>query len=91
MEQAIEKIREALADIGKPDPWSSDIKASDDFLDPLFRRFYGLMNLPNLMRNTDYHTLAPHVPLAEVDADVREALDAIADTASRARPGSARR
>jgi hypothetical protein len=31
-----------------------DIKASDDFLDPLFRKFYEKLGLLNLMRKTDY-------------------------------------
>ncbi len=85
MERAIDTIRAALAELGKPDPWSPDIKASEEFLDPLFRKFYEQVNLPNLMRKTDYHTLAPYVPSEELDAEVREKLDAIAEIAGRIR------
>ena len=86
MEEAIEEIAEALAALGKPDPWSADLKASDEFLDPLFKRFYEKVGLPNLMRKTDYHTLAPFVPEGDLDPEVREKLDRIADVASRATP-----
>lgn len=86
MEEAIDEITAALAALGKPDPWGADIKASDDFLDPLFKKFYEKVGLPNLMRKTDYHTLAPHVVAADLSDEVREKLDAIADVAARARP-----
>ena len=84
MERAIDEIGAALSALGKADPWSIDIKASDDFLDPLFRKFFEALKLPNLMRKTDYHTLAPFVSADEIDDEVREKLDAIVDVASRA-------
>jgi hypothetical protein len=83
MERAIDAIQAALAELGKPNPWSADIRASEEFLDPLFRKFFEELHLPNLMRKTDYHTLAPYVPLTELDAEVREKLDAIAEIAGR--------
>lgn len=86
MEETIQEIESALAALGKPSPWGSDLKASDDFLDPLFRKFYQKLGLPNLMRKTDYHTLAPFVPAAAVDNEIREVLDAIVQTANQARP-----
>ena len=89
MERAIEEIAAALAALGKPDPWSPDLKASEEFLDPLFRKFYERVGLPNLMRKTDYHTLAPYVPSEELDSEVHEKLDGIADVAGRAQPRGA--
>jgi hypothetical protein len=86
MEEAIDEIAAALAALGKPDPWSADLKASDEFLDPLFKRFYEKVKLPNLMRKTDYHTLAPFVPEGELDPEVREKLDRIAAVAAQAKP-----
>jgi ABC-type arginine transport system ATPase subunit len=86
MEGAIEEIAGALKALGKPDPWSPDIKASDDFLDPLFNRFYEKLGLPNLTQKTDYHTLAPFVPDGELDTEIGEKLDAIVDVAKRAKP-----
>jgi hypothetical protein len=86
MEESIDEIAEALAALGKPDPWSSDLKVSEDFLDPLFRRFYSKLGIPDLMRKTDYHTLAPFVAPNELDREVIEKLDAIAEVVARARP-----
>jgi|ERR1700674_2528250 len=85
MAEAIDEIAEALAALGKPDPWSADLKASTEFLDPLFKKFYQKMKLPNLMRKTDYHTLAPYVAEKDIDAEVGEKLDRIVEVAGRAR------
>lgn len=86
MAAAIEEIGTALSALGKPDPWSPELKASEEFLDPLFRKFYARLKLPNLMPKTDYHTLAPSVPAQLVDAEISEKLDAIAAAWQRARP-----
>ncbi len=86
MVEAIQEIESALAALGKLSPWGPDIKASDDFLDPLFRKFYEKLGLPNLMRKTDYHALAPFVPAAALDNEIRETLDLIAQTADQAKP-----
>jgi energy-coupling factor transporter ATP-binding protein EcfA2 len=85
MEQAIEQIENALKTLEK-DPWSADIKASDEFLEPLFRRFYESRGLPNQMKKTDYHTLAAFVPPDRIDPEIREALDAIFETGRKAKP-----
>jgi energy-coupling factor transporter ATP-binding protein EcfA2 len=86
MEEVIGEIEQALAALGKPSPWSPDVKATDDFLDPVFKRFYERLQLPNLMRKTDYNVLAEHVPVAALDAEIREKLDAILEAAQQARP-----
>ncbi|MBF0560819.1 MAG: AAA family ATPase [Alphaproteobacteria bacterium] len=86
MEESIEEITKALAALSKPSPWGDDIKASDDFLDPLFKKFYEKIGLPNLMRKTDYHTLAPYVPVTVIATEIREKLDLIASVATQAKP-----
>jgi hypothetical protein len=86
MAETIDEIARALAALSKPAPDSPDLKASDDFLDPLFRRFFEKLALPNLMAKTNYHTLAPHVPADALDLEVRAKLDAIVEVAGRARP-----
>jgi energy-coupling factor transporter ATP-binding protein EcfA2 len=86
METTIQEIEQALQTLGSPSPWGPDIKASDEFLDRVFRRFYEKLGLPNLMRKTDFHTLAPFVPAAALDEDIGEMLDRIVDTAKRAAP-----
>jgi len=84
MEKAIEEIEKALLTLGK-DAWSADIKASDEFLTPLFKQFYGALGLPNEMSKTNFHLLADFVPLHAIDDEIRQALDAIEETARKAR------
>lgn len=86
MIDSIAEIEAALTSLGRPSPWGPDIKASDDFLDPLFKKFYEKLHLPNLMRKTDFHTLAPYVQRHDIAAEVAEKLDLIAATASYAKP-----
>ena len=86
MRESIEKISDAFKTIGKPDPWSPDIKASDDFLDPLFERYFEKIGLRNLLRKTDYHVLARLVPKEKIDPEVVKKLDAIVEVALKANP-----
>ncbi len=88
MEEAIRQIEGALRTLGK-DPWSPDIKASDEFLQPLFTQFYKSLELPNLMGKTDYHGLAAFVSAESIDAEIRQVLDAIVDAANAAKPRGA--
>lgn len=88
MTEAIDEVAQALETLGRPGPWSPDIKASDDFLDPVFERYFRKLNLPNLMRKTDYHVLAGLVRREQIDAEVVGKLDAIVQVAAQARPRS---
>ena len=81
MEQCIGEIESSLETLGKPSPWSPDIKASDEFLDPLFRRFYRTLGLPNLMRKSNYSRLVLHLTPDRIDDEVGEKLDAILSVA----------
>ncbi len=86
MATSIEEIESALGALGKLSPWSPDIKVTEDFLDPLFKNFFEKLRLPNLMRKTDYHTLAPLVAHDAVDPDVVNMLDRIIKVAGKAVP-----
>lgn len=68
------------------DRWWFDVKASSDFLDRLFAAFFQRLQLPNLMRKTDYHTLAHYVPRQLISQDVRDMLDQIVSVGERAKP-----
>lgn len=85
MEKAISEVERALQTLGK-DPWGADIKASDEFLKPLFEQFYKLLGLQNLMSKTDYHELAASVPPDAIDPEIGQALDAIVKVACNAKP-----
>ena len=86
MRTAIREVSDALRTLGKPDPWSADIKTTDDFLDPLFKSFFKKLDLPLKLRKSDYHVLAGLVPKGDIDAEVVEKLDAIVAVAQRAAP-----
>ncbi|MBM3774172.1 MAG: ATP-binding protein, partial [Acidobacteria bacterium] len=86
MEDCIADISAALVALGKAKPFTDDIKASDEFLDPLFRRYFETLGLPNLMQKTDYHVLARLVPRELISPEVVEKLGAIEETARKARP-----
>jgi len=85
MEKAIQKIEKALQTLGK-DAWSAEVKASDEFLTPLFKQFYQELGLPNEMSKTNFHLLADFVPLHAIDHEIQQALDAIEKTAQKAMP-----
>jgi len=86
MSHAIAEISDALVKLGKPDPFSSEIKASEEFLAPVLHSFFAKLGLPDLMQKSDFHTLVKYVPINEVDSEVREILDAIVAAAGRAHP-----
>jgi ABC-type hemin transport system ATPase subunit len=86
MRETIIEVSAALKTLGKQDPWSPDIKASDDFLNPLFKKYFEKLGLPNLMRKTDYHVLARLVPKEKIDPEVIEKLNAIVAAAKKAKP-----
>jgi len=85
MEEAIQEVEQALKTLGR-DPWGTDIKASEEFLEPLFKRFYEKLGLPNKMSKTNYHILAEFVPPEAVGPEILQKLDAIWETAQRATP-----
>ncbi len=87
MAQSINEVENALKTLGE-DPWGAEVKASDKFFVPVFKRFYEKLQLPNLMSKTNYHELAAFVPKEAIDAEIGEALDAIVGVAGRAKPRS---
>jgi hypothetical protein len=86
MRECIQEVTAALQTLGRPSPWSDDVKASDDFLNPLFDRYFRMLALPNLLQKTDYHVLASLVPADKLDPEVTEKLDGILSVAKRAKP-----
>ena len=88
MEAAIEDVERALSTLNKPSPWSDDLKVSDEFLEPLFEKYFKTLKLPNGMRKTNYHVLATLVEPDQIDSDVSEKLDVIVAVAKQAHPNS---
>ncbi|MCS1417310.1 MAG: hypothetical protein M2R46_05064 [Verrucomicrobia subdivision 3 bacterium] len=84
MSAAIAKTTEALETLGKGDPWGDDVKASDDFLTPLFKNYFQELELPNLMAKRRFHELAQYVPDEDINSEIKEKLNAIAEVADSA-------
>jgi hypothetical protein len=86
MQESIDTVAAALKVLGKPEPFGPDVKASDDFLAPVFQSYFERLKLPNLMQKTDYHVLARFVSPERIDPEVIANLDRIVEVANRAKP-----
>lgn len=86
MREAMNEVTSARAVLGLSAPFSPDIEASDEFLAPVFQKYFEKLGIRNLMQKTDYHTLARFVPKGRLDIEISEKLDSIVEVARRARP-----
>ena len=86
MREAISEVTQALKTLGRPDPWSSDIKSTDEFLDPLFKAYFKKLSLPLSFRKADYHVLAKFVPARDIDEEITAKLDKIVEISKKASP-----
>ena len=79
MAEAIRSVRRAAA-VLRPgvDPAGPDAKVSEDFLEPLFAKFFSLLGEVNRMPKRRFHELVRHLPQGEIDAEVPAMLDRIA-------------
>ena len=84
MDGEITKLTTALELFGKNPPWSDDIKATDDFLDPLFTNYSKQLGIPLILRKSRYSALVEFLSTDEIDKEVIEKLDAVVKVAKRA-------
>ena len=77
MGEAVSEVTQALKIFSEQDPFGPAVKASDEFLTPVFKRYFEKLKIPNLMQKTDFHVLADYVPLEKIDSEVIEKLDEI--------------
>ena len=85
MDESIEDIEKALKVLDKS-PWSNEIKASDEFLKPLFNKFFERIKLPNLMQKSSYYELAKFISPEDIDTEMKHVLDAILEVSQSASP-----
>ena len=86
LDTCISELENALRLTSRPDPWGPDIKATDDFLDPLFKLYYERLGTPQRTFKRDYHGLADAVPLESLSPQVVEVLDTVLAVSIRAKP-----
>ena len=84
MRAAIDEVTTALETFGKPPPWSDNVKASDDVLEPVFRSFSKKMGIPLVERKRDLHKLVHFISPDKIDHEVIEKLDKIVEIAENA-------
>ena len=88
MSEAIDEVSKALMTLGRESSWSDNVKASDEFLTPLFKAYFAKIGIPNLMAKKNFYELADYVPEDEIDSEIGEKLDAIARIAEAAASAS---
>jgi energy-coupling factor transporter ATP-binding protein EcfA2 len=86
MRKTIAEMTNAMETLGRGSPWDKDTKVSDDFLIPLFRKFFKTLGHYNVMDKKNFHELARSVPKDNIDPEVNEKLDAIVTVAKAAKP-----
>ncbi len=86
MRESILEVTQALETLGKGSPWDPNTKVSDDFLTPLFDKYFKKLGLPNVMAKKNFHELAHLVPKDKLDTEVKEKLDVIVKVAKAAKP-----
>jgi len=72
MRETIAEMTSAMETLGRGSPWDKDTKVSDDFLIPLFRKFFKKLGHYNVMDKKNFHELARFVPKDKIDPEVKE-------------------
>ena len=88
IKEEIKKLESACEAFNKPAPFSDDIKASDDFLVPLFKNFTAALGKPASisLQKKDFYKLVEHIPVQDIDDEVKEVLDQIVKVANTTTP-----
>ena len=88
MRESISEVVKILNELDEENriPWSDDIKASDQFMDLIFKRYFNKLNSPVQFRKADYWQLIRFMEPDKVDPEVIEKLDEILRIAEKANP-----
>jgi hypothetical protein len=78
-------IPAALRD--RSDPWWSNVKASDEFLDLVFPAFFRGLGLKPDFPKARYHELVRHIPESKISPEIFTVLDGISTVAQKAHAG----
>ncbi|MEO6758234.1 MAG: hypothetical protein ABIO24_02190, partial [Saprospiraceae bacterium] len=57
------------------DPWWSEEKLTDNWLDKIIPRFYEKVGLPQAIWKRDYHEIISQMKPSEIDKEIKEKLD----------------
>lgn len=86
MQEAIRSLGLSLERLAGDPRLSRDVKGSETVLEPIFREYFSALGTYNRMAKRNFHELVQYMPIEEIDPEVTEKLDAIADVAESATP-----
>lgn len=85
LQHCIDELVTALRVARRPDPWGTEIKVTDEFLDPLFENYFQRLGTPQQIYERDYHGLASVIQVQQIDPEVTAQLDALLAAVGHAR------
>ncbi len=86
MAGAMEDLINALNTLGKGNPFSDGFKVSDEFMEPLFKKFSEKMEIPLILRKNAFYKLVKYIPDNMIDSEISEKLDLILKVSQNAKP-----
>jgi len=86
MTKAIAELELALKTLDKGTPWSDDFKVSDDFMEPLFRKYSEKLSIPLVLRKKEFYKLIKFLERDSIENEIKEKLGLIMKTARKAKP-----
>lgn len=87
MGEAVREALKVLRTLGKADPFGGELRVSEEFLPPVFDAYRRLTGgEARMLSKATYHELVGFLPDGAIDPEVREVLDAVAETAGAAKP-----
>ena len=86
LHKAIREVEKAMDTLDKGSPWGPEAKVSEDFLVPVFVSYFKRLDRYNTMPKNNLYKLVEFLPDSEIEPEITEKLDAIAEVAKQARP-----
>ncbi len=84
MSEAIDEIVAALQLVNQGTPWDGNMKVSEQFIEPLLKRFDEKAGGGGMVTKSDFHFLVNYIEPEEINPEVTSVLDAIVEVADSA-------
>jgi len=86
MKESIDEVWSAIKTLKGYERWSNEVKASDEFLSPVFKKYYEKLKLPNIMSKSNYFRLIEYIEKQNIDQEIIDKLDTILKVSQSANP-----
>jgi AAA domain, putative AbiEii toxin, Type IV TA system/AAA ATPase domain len=87
MANAVGAVEQALKTLGI-DPWSADVKASEQVLPAILKNYYENLGTSGWLDKSDFHTIAEFILPEEIDPEIQNVLDGLFAEVQKARPST---